>query len=176
MKVFTNADTPVDVRDARARDAQAHDVQRVGLTRTESCGWRWHFGAPAHPDSTGGLVRGDGAVGEVGQVGGAGRDRQVWQVVRLQGGQDDQGAAWCAAARSFGTNNLTQMTFGAARDDEAKFLPYYVKYGVLEKDPFETEGVGELVRLTVERGRVMRPMTEVCIFGEHAATPDEDAG
>ncbi|KAE8959657.1 hypothetical protein PR002_g30467 [Phytophthora rubi] len=68
------------------------------------------------------------------------------------------------------------MTFGAARDDEAKFLPYYVKYGVLEKDPFETEGVGELVRLTVERGRVMRPMTEVCIFGEHAATPDEDAG
>ncbi|MCT8903671.1 pyruvate, phosphate dikinase, partial [Clostridioides difficile] len=66
---------------------------------------------------------------------------------------------------SFGTNDLTQMTFGISRDDaQAKFLSYYVKHGVLEKDPFETldqEGVGELVRLAVERGRATRPKIEL---------------
>ncbi|KAE9199862.1 hypothetical protein PF005_g15576 [Phytophthora fragariae] len=46
----------------------------------------------------------------------------------------------------------------------------------LEKDPFETEGVGELVRLTVEHGCAMRPMIELCIFGDHAATPNADTG
>ncbi|KAE8991199.1 hypothetical protein PR001_g21294 [Phytophthora rubi] len=69
------------------------------------------------------------------------------------------------------TNDLTQMTFGTSRDDNK--AKYFVKHGLLEKEMFETEGVGELVRLTV---RAMHPMTEVCFFGEHAATPDEDAG
>ncbi|KAG6609704.1 pyruvate, phosphate dikinase [Phytophthora cinnamomi] len=76
---------------------------------------------------------------------------------------------------SFGTNDLTQMTFGISRDDaQAKFLSYYVKHGVLEKDPFETldqEGVGELVRLAVERGRATRPKIELGICGEHGGDP-----
>jgi len=76
---------------------------------------------------------------------------------------------------SFGTNDLTQMTFGISRDDaQAKFLSYYVKHGVLEKDPFETldlVGVGELVRLAVERGRATRPKIELGICGEHGGDP-----
>ncbi|KAG2502612.1 hypothetical protein BBO99_00009780 [Phytophthora kernoviae] len=67
------------------------------------------------------------------------------------------------------------MTFGISRDDaQSKFLSYYVKHGVLEKDPFETldtEGVGELVRLAVERGRATRPKIELGICGEHGGDP-----
>lgn len=76
---------------------------------------------------------------------------------------------------SFGTNDLTQMTFGISRDDaEAKFLQHYMKHGVLEVDPFETidvEGVGELVRHAVERGRATRPKMEMGVCGEHGGDP-----
>src|SRR4030066_2410786 len=61
---------------------------------------------------------------------------------------------------SFGTNDLTQMTFGFSRDDSGKFLPDYIEKGILEKDPFATldrKGVGELVKMAVEKGKKTRP-------------------
>jgi len=76
---------------------------------------------------------------------------------------------------SFGTNDLTQMTFGISRDDaQAKFLQFYTKNGLLPLDPFETldaVGVGELVRTAVERGRAARPEIELGICGEHGGDP-----
>jgi pyruvate,orthophosphate dikinase len=65
---------------------------------------------------------------------------------------------------SFGTNDLTQMTFGYSRDDVGKFLPTYLSKGILQNDPFEVfdqKGVGELVKVAVERGRKARPDLEV---------------
>jgi pyruvate,orthophosphate dikinase len=75
---------------------------------------------------------------------------------------------------SFGTNDLTQCTMGLSRDDAGKFLPAYVESGVLPKDPFvslDQEGVGELVRLAIERGRASRPGLKVGICGEHGGDP-----
>ncbi|GBG00136.1 pyruvate phosphate dikinase [Raphidocelis subcapitata] len=76
---------------------------------------------------------------------------------------------------SFGTNDLTQTTMGISRDDaQAKFLGYYIKHGILASDPFETldtVGVGELVRIAVERGRATRPGIELGICGEHGGDP-----
>jgi pyruvate,orthophosphate dikinase len=71
---------------------------------------------------------------------------------------------------SFGTNDLTQMTFGFSRDDIGKFLRVYQDKKILEKDPFatiDTEGVGALVRVGVEKGRQARPTLKVGICGEH---------
>jgi pyruvate,orthophosphate dikinase len=71
---------------------------------------------------------------------------------------------------SFGTNDLTQMTFGYSRDDVAKFLPRYLDMGLLPHDPFsvlDQEGVGELIRLGIERGRSRRPDLKIGICGEH---------
>jgi pyruvate,orthophosphate dikinase len=75
---------------------------------------------------------------------------------------------------SFGTNDLTQMTFGYSRDDAGVFLPEYVEKGILEKDPFQSldqGGVGQLVRLGTERGRSTRPDLKVGICGEHGGDP-----
>jgi pyruvate, orthophosphate dikinase len=76
---------------------------------------------------------------------------------------------------SFGTNDLTQLTYGISRDDaEGKFLLKYVEDGVLPADPFQTldtTGVGELVKIGVERGRATRPELEVGICGEHGGDP-----
>jgi pyruvate,orthophosphate dikinase len=75
---------------------------------------------------------------------------------------------------SFGTNDLTQLTFGFSRDDVGSFLPGYVEQHVLEADPFQTldrDGVGELVRLGAERGRAARPTLKVGICGEHGGDP-----
>ena len=76
---------------------------------------------------------------------------------------------------SFGTNDLTQMTYGFSRDDaEAKFLRSYVQEGILPADPFDTidtDGVGELVRIAVEAGRRARPGLEIGICGEHGGDP-----
>ena len=76
---------------------------------------------------------------------------------------------------SFGTNDLTQMTYGFSRDDaEAKFLRSYIQEGILPADPFETvdtDGVGELVRMAVEAGRRARPGLEIGICGEHGGDP-----
>jgi pyruvate,orthophosphate dikinase len=75
---------------------------------------------------------------------------------------------------SFGTNDLTQTTFGLSRDDAGKFLPNYVEQGILPKDPFvslDVEGVGELMRLCVERGRATKPKLTIGICGEHGGDP-----
>ena len=75
---------------------------------------------------------------------------------------------------SFGTNDLTQMTFGFSRDDAGKFLPEYVARKILPGDPFvslDTEGVGALIEWAVERGRVARPQLKVGICGEHGGDP-----
>jgi len=75
---------------------------------------------------------------------------------------------------SFGTNDLTQMTFGFSRDDAGKFLPDYIEKGILEKDPFATldrEGVGQLVKMGVEKGRKTRADLKIGICGEHGGDP-----
>lgn len=75
---------------------------------------------------------------------------------------------------SFGTNDLTQLTFGYSRDDAGKFLPYYLENKILKDDPFQTldqEGVGQLVRMGTERGRATRPALKVGICGEHGGDP-----
>jgi pyruvate, orthophosphate dikinase len=75
---------------------------------------------------------------------------------------------------SFGTNDLTQMTFGYSRDDAGKFLPVYIEKGILKNDPFQIldqEGVGQLVRMGVERGRSSKPDLKVGICGEHGGEP-----
>jgi pyruvate,orthophosphate dikinase len=75
---------------------------------------------------------------------------------------------------SFGTNDLTQMTFGFSRDDVGGFLPYYLESKILAVDPFQTidqTGVGELIRMGVERGRSTRPDLKVGICGEHGGEP-----
>ena len=79
---------------------------------------------------------------------------------------------------SFGTNDLTQMTFGYSRDDVAKFLPEYLQKGLLPSDPFsvlDQEGVGELVEIGIERGRRTRPDLKVGICGEHGGEPSSVA-
>ncbi len=75
---------------------------------------------------------------------------------------------------SFGTNDLTQTTFGLSRDDAGKFLPLYVQNEILPNDPFEVldqKGVGQLVRMGTERGRSTRPDLKVGICGEHGGEP-----
>ena len=75
---------------------------------------------------------------------------------------------------SFGTNDLTQTTFGISRDDAASFLGIYVARGILPGDPFvsiDRDGVGELVRIGVERGRKVRKNLKVGICGEHGGDP-----
>ncbi|WP_316188546.1 pyruvate, phosphate dikinase [Bradyrhizobium sp. SZCCHNS1054] len=75
---------------------------------------------------------------------------------------------------SFGTNDLTQTTFGISRDDAASFLGTYIAKGILEIDPFisiDRTGVGELVKIGVERGRATRPALKVGICGEHGGDP-----
>src|SRR5271156_3718890 len=75
---------------------------------------------------------------------------------------------------SFGTNDLTQTTFGFSRDDVNKVLPTYLDEGILKQDPFaalDREGVGQLVKIATERGRKMRPTLKVGICGEHGGEP-----
>ncbi|AHW60113.1 pyruvate phosphate dikinase [Draconibacterium orientale] len=75
---------------------------------------------------------------------------------------------------SFGTNDLTQMTFGYSRDDAGKFLPIYIEKGILKNDPFQVldqEGVGQVVKMGVDRGRSTKPNLKVGICGEHGGEP-----
>jgi len=75
---------------------------------------------------------------------------------------------------SFGTNDLTQMTFGYSRDDAATFLPAYIEKGILPEDPFATldqSGVGELIAMATQRGRQANPKLKVGICGEHGGDP-----
>jgi pyruvate,orthophosphate dikinase len=75
---------------------------------------------------------------------------------------------------SFGTNDLTQMTYGYSRDDAASFLPAYIEAGILPEDPFaslDQHGVGELVTIATQRGREARPNLKVGVCGEHGGDP-----
>jgi pyruvate,orthophosphate dikinase len=75
---------------------------------------------------------------------------------------------------SFGTNDLTQTTYGISRDDSGKFLPFYIEHRIFKDDPFQVldqEGVGQLVRMGTERGRKTRPELKVGICGEHGGEP-----
>jgi pyruvate,orthophosphate dikinase len=75
---------------------------------------------------------------------------------------------------SFGTNDLTQMGFGYSRDDAGKFLPIYIKKGILKTDPFQTldqEGIGQLVEIGTTKGRSTKPDLKVGICGEHGGDP-----
>lgn len=75
---------------------------------------------------------------------------------------------------SFGTNDLTQMTFGYSRDDVAKFLPLYIDKGILKQDPFavlDQNGVGQLVTMAVQHGRQVKPELKCGICGEHGGEP-----
>ncbi len=75
---------------------------------------------------------------------------------------------------SFGTNDLTQTALGISRDDGGRFLSHYLEHGILERDPFETidqEGVGDLMRIAVERGRSARDDLKLGICGEHGGEP-----
>ncbi len=82
--------------------------------------------------------------------------------------------AQSAAFFSFGTNDLTQTVYGISRDDSASFIGAYQKLGVFEHDPFvtlDTKGVGEMIRIAVERGRAARPDLKLGICGEHGGDP-----
>jgi len=75
---------------------------------------------------------------------------------------------------SFGTNDLTQMTFGYSRDDAGKFIKDYLEKGILERDPFkklDRDGVGQLVKMAVEKGRSVRKDIHLGICGEHGGDP-----
>jgi pyruvate,orthophosphate dikinase len=79
---------------------------------------------------------------------------------------------------SFGTNDLTQTTFGLSRDDSQKFLPTYVDKKILAVDPFvslDQDGVGELIRIGLSRGRMTRTNLKVGICGEHGGDPESVA-
>jgi pyruvate,orthophosphate dikinase len=76
---------------------------------------------------------------------------------------------------SFGTNDLTQTTFGFSRDDIGGFLPEYLEIGILDHDPFQSidqTGVGQLLEIGVERGRSVRKDLKIGICGEHGGDPD----
>ena len=88
----------------------------------------------------------------------------------LRAGEIAEGAEFF----SYGTNDLTQTTFGLSRDDSGSFLDAYQEKGIFEKDPFVTidqSGVGELVRIATERGRATRPELKLGICGEHGGDP-----
>ena len=75
---------------------------------------------------------------------------------------------------SFGTNDLTQMTYGYSRDDIASFLPAYLDKKILKVDPFQVldqEGVGQLIEMAVKNGRAVRPSLRTGICGEHGGEP-----
>ncbi len=75
---------------------------------------------------------------------------------------------------SFGTNDLTQTTFGLSRDDGGRFLPYYVEKGILENDPFITldqDGIGILMKIGIEKGRKVKKHLKMGICGEHGGDP-----
>jgi pyruvate,orthophosphate dikinase len=77
---------------------------------------------------------------------------------------------------SFGTNDLTQMTFGFSRDDvESRLMPAYLEQGLLKRNPFDTidaAGVGELVHLASQRGRAAKPGLKLGVCGEHGGDPE----
>jgi pyruvate,orthophosphate dikinase len=83
-----------------------------------------------------------------------------------------------AAFMSFGTNDLTQMTYGLSRDDAGRFMGAYVAQGVYREDPFhmlDVDGVGELLLIGAHRGRRTRPEVTLSVCGEHGGNPESIA-
>ena len=121
----------------------------------------------------------DKIAGEVGKKAGKTLKYLVGTMIELpraalQAGEIAKGAEFF----SFGTNDLTQTTFGLSRDDSGSFLQYYQDRGIFEKDPFATldrEGVGELIQIAAERGRKTRPGIKLGICGEHGGDPSSIA-
>jgi pyruvate,orthophosphate dikinase len=75
---------------------------------------------------------------------------------------------------SFGTNDLTQTTYGLSRDDAGNFLPYYIEKGIFSQDPFvalDQIGVGQLLKMGIEKGKKTRPDLKLGICGEHGGEP-----
>lgn len=117
----------------------------------------------------------DATAKEVARETGATLDYQVGTMIELPRAALMAGEiAEAAEFFSFGTNDLTQTTFGISRDDAASFLSTYISKGILEIDPFislDRTGVGELVKIGVERGRATRASLKVGICGEHGGDP-----
>ncbi|MYF85049.1 MAG: pyruvate, phosphate dikinase, partial [Rhodospirillaceae bacterium] len=117
----------------------------------------------------------DRAAAEVAERTGVATDYLVGTMIELPRAALQAGEiAREAAFFSFGTNDLTQTTFGLSRDDAGNFLPAYVEQGIVPKDPFvslDVEGVGELVRIACDRGRAARPDLKLGICGEHGGDP-----
>ncbi len=117
----------------------------------------------------------DAVAAEVGKERGGTLEYLVGTMIELPRAALQAGAiAEHAAFFSFGTNDLTQMALGLSRDDSGKFLEAYLRADIFKGDPFQTldqSGVGELVKLAVERGRVARPDIKLGICGEHGGDP-----
>ncbi len=117
----------------------------------------------------------DRVAGEVAQATGRKIDYLVGTMIELpRAALQAREIAKTAEFFSFGTNDLTQTTFGISRDDAGAFLPDYQRAGIFEHDPFvtlDTDGVGELVRIAAERGRETRSAIKLGICGEHGGDP-----
>jgi pyruvate,orthophosphate dikinase len=117
----------------------------------------------------------DQVAAEVGQMSGEKLEYLVGTMIELPRAALRAGdIAKSADFFSFGTNDLTQTTFGLSRDDSASFLEKYQQRGILEHDPFaslDIEGVGELIEIACERGRKTRPGLKLGICGEHGGDP-----
>jgi len=117
----------------------------------------------------------DQVAAEVSQMSGQKLDYLVGTMIELPRAALRAGdIARAAEFFSFGTNDLTQTTFGLSRDDSASFLERYQQRGIFEHDPFaslDTEGVGELIEIARERGRASRPDLKLGICGEHGGDP-----
>ncbi len=117
----------------------------------------------------------DKVAAEVFAAAGTSVDYSVGTMIELPRAALTAGAiAGAADFFSFGTNDLTQTVFGLSRDDAGKFLPAYIEQGILAKDPFvsiDVEGVGEMMRIAVERGRAAKPGLKLGICGEHGGDP-----
>ncbi len=117
----------------------------------------------------------DQVAAEVSQLSGQELDYMVGTMIELPRAALRAGEiAETADFFSFGTNDLTQTTFGLSRDDSASFLEKYQQRGIFEHDPFaslDTEGVGELIEIARERGRKVRPDLKLGICGEHGGDP-----
>jgi pyruvate,orthophosphate dikinase len=117
----------------------------------------------------------DQVAAEVGQMSGEKLEYLVGTMIELPRAALRAGdIAQSADFFSFGTNDLTQTTFGLSRDDSASFLEKYQQQGILEHDPFaslDIEGVGELIEIASERGRKVRNNLKLGICGEHGGDP-----
>jgi pyruvate,orthophosphate dikinase len=117
----------------------------------------------------------DAVAGEVMKEAGAEIEYLVGTMIELpRAAIRAQAIAETAEFFSFGTNDLTQTTFGISRDDAASFIEIYRKRGIIEQDPFvsiDVAGVGELVRMGAEKGRAARPGIKLGICGEHGGDP-----